>query len=111
LLEGKAPIEELQFEPDPDGVFEGVLDLFEDGSVFAIRSAGHTAGSLAFLIRTTNGPVLLTGDTCHTRWGWENLVEPGAFTRDTERNGKNLRALKNLVERHPKIIVKLGHQP
>jgi hypothetical protein len=29
------------------------------------------------LARTTTGPVLLTGDTCHTRWGWDNSVEPG----------------------------------
>jgi hypothetical protein len=53
----------------------------------------------------------MTGDTCHTRWGWENSVEPGGFIDDRERTRKSLLALKALSERHPKMIVKLGHQP
>ena len=31
---------------------------------------GHTPGSTAYLVRTGQGPVLLTGDASHTRWGW-----------------------------------------
>jgi N-acyl homoserine lactone hydrolase len=87
-----------------------VIDVFGDGSFYAILSPGHTAGSLAFVARTTTGPVLLTGDTCHTRWGWEHGVEPGTYTFDRQAERKNLLALKALSERHPKMIVKLGHQ-
>jgi glyoxylase-like metal-dependent hydrolase (beta-lactamase superfamily II) len=111
LLEGKGPLQEFRFSPDPSGRFEGILDLFGDGSVFAIRSTGHTAGSVAYVVRTPSGPVLLTGDTCHTRWGWESSVEPGGFTVDREKNLKNLLALKALVARHPGMAVRLGHQP
>jgi N-acyl homoserine lactone hydrolase len=111
FLDGRPAIQEFQFTKDPDEKFEGVIDIFGDGSFFAIQSPGHTAGSVAFVARTTTGPVLLTGDTCHTRWGWENGVEPGSFTSDLERNRKNLLALKALSERHPKMVVKLGHQP
>ena len=111
LLAGRPPLEELQFVPDSSGKFEGVLDLFGDGSVFAISSPGHTAGSVAYVVRTTKGPVLLTGDTCHTKWGWENGVEPGSFTKDQGENRKNLLALKALALRHPTMIVRLGHQP
>ena len=57
--------------------FTGVLDLFGDGSVFAILVPGHTAGSVAYVARTPHGPVLFTGDTSHTRWGWEHDVPPG----------------------------------
>ncbi|QKE39362.1 MBL fold metallo-hydrolase [Ferrovum myxofaciens] len=110
LLENKRPLQEWHFQPDPQNKFEGVIDIFEDGSVFAISVPGHTPGSTAFLIRTTQGPVLLTGDTCHTRWGWEHTVEPGDFTEDNERNLKNLKSLKDLVARHPQIDVRLGHQ-
>jgi glyoxylase-like metal-dependent hydrolase (beta-lactamase superfamily II) len=110
LLKNKQPLQEWQFQPDPQNKFEGIMDIFGDGSVFALSVPGHTPGSVAYLVRTTKGPVLLTGDTCHTRWGWEHTVEPGDYTQDHERNLKNLRSLKNLVAAHPRIEVRLGHQ-
>lgn len=110
LLSNKQPLQEWQFQPDPQNKFEGIIDVFEDGSVFAISVPGHSPGSTAFLIRTTRGPVLLTGDACITRWGWDNTVEPGDFTADHERNLKNLKSMKELVARHPQIEVRLGHQ-
>lgn len=111
LLAGKSPLQEWSFQPDPQQQLAGVIDVFGDGSVFAIRVAGHTAGSTAYLLRTTQGPVLLTGDTCHTRWGWEHGVEPGSFTRNHDDNLRSLLQLKQLVARHPQIQVRLGHQP
>ncbi len=110
LLAHKQPLQQWPFQPDPQGKFEGVLDVFGDASVFAISVPGHTPGSTAYLVRTTHGPVLLTGDTCHTRWGWEHTVEPGDFTHDQARNLANLKRLKELVARHPSIVVRFGHQ-
>jgi glyoxylase-like metal-dependent hydrolase (beta-lactamase superfamily II) len=110
LLKGKQPLQEWNFQPDPQNKFEGIIDVFEDGSVFVISVPGHTTGSVAFLIRTTKGPVLLTGDACITRWGWEHTVEPGDFTADHERNLKSLKSMKALVALHPQIEVRFGHQ-
>jgi len=110
ILKDKQPLQEWHFQSDPQDKFEGIVDVFEDGSVFAISVPGHSPGSTAFLIRTTNGPVLLTGDACITRWGWDHGVEPGDFTADHERNLKNLKSMKELVARHPQIEVRLGHQ-
>jgi N-acyl homoserine lactone hydrolase len=110
VLEGRQELLAWYFQPDPDKEFEGVIDIFGDGSAYAISVPGHTPGSVAYLIRTTQGPVLLTGDTSHTRWGWEHTVEPGDYTLDHARNLENLKRLKALVERHPSITVRLGHQ-
>jgi glyoxylase-like metal-dependent hydrolase (beta-lactamase superfamily II) len=110
FFDGRPALREFQFSKDPDAKFEGVIDVFGDGSLFAILTPGHTAGHVSYLARTPTGPVLLTGDACHTRWGWEHGVEPGSFTFDRESERKNLLALKALSERHPKMIVKLGHQ-
>lgn len=113
LLAGRGKLQEWPFEPSStpakDG-FESVLDVFGDGSVFAIHVPGHTPGSTAYLVRSTRGPVLLVGDTSHTKWGWENGVEPGSFTRDHQRNRDNLLRLKALAMRHPEMQVRLGHQ-
>ena len=114
LFEGKSPLQEWPFamraQPLAADSFEAVLDVFGDGSVYAIFVPGHTEGSTAYLVRSTQGPVLLVGDTSHTQWGWDHGVEPGDFTRDQLRNRASLQKLKALVARHPNIQVRLGHQ-
>jgi N-acyl homoserine lactone hydrolase len=109
-LAGKPALREWQFSSDPDGMFDGVLDVFGDGSVWALWMPGHTPGSTSFLVRTPQGPVLLVGDTCHTRWGWDHAVSPGSFTADRARNQTSLERLLQLVAAHPSIDVRLGHQ-
>jgi N-acyl homoserine lactone hydrolase len=110
MLAGQDPINAWRFGSDTSGRFAGVLDLFADGTVFAILVPGHTAGSVAYVVRTPKGPVLLTGDTCHTRWGWDHGVEPGSFSSDRAENAVSLANLRALVARHPSIDVRLGHQ-
>ncbi|HVY38819.1 MAG TPA: MBL fold metallo-hydrolase [Polyangia bacterium] len=110
VLAGHDAIQELPFAGDPSGRFTGVLDLFGDGSLFAILVPGHTAGSVAYVARTARGPVLFTGDTSHTRWGWEHDVPPGKFSSDRARNAASLAALRGLAARHPALDVRLGHQ-
>jgi glyoxylase-like metal-dependent hydrolase (beta-lactamase superfamily II) len=113
LLDGKAELQEWRFRWNDDhkGIVIGeVVDIFGDGSAFAISAPGHTPGSTAYLFRTSKGPVLLTGDTSHTRWGWEHSVEPGSYTADQPTNLKSLLLLKNLASRHPDMEVRLGHQ-
>jgi glyoxylase-like metal-dependent hydrolase (beta-lactamase superfamily II) len=109
-LEGKGPLQALRFAPDPDGRFDGVLDVFGDRSFWAIWVPGHTAGSVAFVARTPHGPVLLTGDACHTAWGWQHGVEPGSFSDDRPASARSLARLEGLAARHPSIDVRLGHQ-
>jgi glyoxylase-like metal-dependent hydrolase (beta-lactamase superfamily II) len=96
--------------PTPDGTFAGVSDVLGDGSLWGIWVPGHTPGSVAFLARTPGGPVLLTGDACHTAWGWKNGVAPGTFSDDVEGSADSLARLEAFVARHPKVEVRLGHQ-
>jgi glyoxylase-like metal-dependent hydrolase (beta-lactamase superfamily II) len=109
-LEGKAALREWKYSADSDGRFAGLVDIFGDGSLWAIWVPGHTPGSTAYLAHTTDGPVLYTGDASHTAWGWEHGVEPGEFTADREENAIHLAKLKALVDEFPQIQVRLGHQ-
>jgi len=110
LLEGVGPLREWRFEPDPSGRFEGVLDVFGDGSLWALLVPGHTPGSTAFAVRTTEGPALLLGDATHTRWGWENGVEPGTYSLDGPRSAESLARLRALAQQVPRMRVHPGHQ-
>jgi glyoxylase-like metal-dependent hydrolase (beta-lactamase superfamily II) len=110
LLDGHEPIREWQFTPDPAGRFDGVVDVFGDGSVWAIWVPGHTPGSTAYLVRTARGPVLLTGDASHTRWGWDHDVEPGTYSYDPARTAASFHKLRAFAAANPNVEVRVGHQ-
>jgi glyoxylase-like metal-dependent hydrolase (beta-lactamase superfamily II) len=109
-LAGKPALSEWTFSAEADGLFDGAVDIFGDGSVWALWVPGHTPGSTAYLVRSTKGPVLLVGDASHTRWGWEHDVEPGTFTSDGPRSVESFRKLRAFVAAHPRVEVRLGHQ-
>jgi N-acyl homoserine lactone hydrolase len=85
-------------------------DVLGDGSLWALAAPGHTAGSTAYLARTTDGPMLFTGDTCHTLWGWEHGVTPGSYTADHVANAESLAALQELARLVPGTRVWVGHE-
>lgn len=105
LIGDRPPLRAIAL-PGPDQA----LDFFGDGSLYLLGSPGHTPGSLALLARTTTGPVLITGDTCHTAFGWEHHVESGSFTLDPKRQAESLERLAEIAKRHPTTRVWLGHQ-
>lgn len=109
-LSGQSTLLEWKFQADPTRRFRGVLDVFGDGSLWALHVPGHTPGSTAYLARTPQGPVLLVGDASHTSWGWEHGVEPGNFSSDVAESAASLAALESFVKRHPSVDVRLGHQ-
>lgn len=87
-----------------------ILDIFNDGTVFAIRAPGHTPGTTAYLANTTNGLQLMIGDITHTRWGWEQGVEPGTYSHDGKASAESLAYIKGLVRELPTVQVHPGHQ-
>lgn len=104
LLSAQPQLIEWQFDA------QGVIDVFGDGSLFAIHVPGHTPGATAYIARTPNGPELMIGDATHTRWGWENRVESGTYSVDRQQAAISLNKLYKLVDSMPKISVHPGHQ-
>ncbi len=110
-LHGHAPLRSFDGAgATPLGPIPQAYDLLGDGSLWALSTPGHTPGSMAYLARTTEGPVLFTGDTCHTIWGWEHNVTPGSFTADHALNATSLNQLKALAELLPGVKVYVGHE-
>ncbi len=110
LLEGKSALQEWQFAPDPAGRFEGVVDVFNDGSVYALHVPGHTPGSTAYFVHGTDKPWLIVGDASHTNWGWNHCVEPGTFSHESDKSVDNLHRLQAYADEIPNLRVELGHQ-
>jgi N-acyl homoserine lactone hydrolase len=111
LFDGRDPVREIDpartIALDP---FPAVVDLVGDGSIWGIVCEGHTKGSMAWLVNSTDGPALFVGDTSHTRWGWDHGVPPGTFTSDHELNAVALDRLREFVQQHPETKVYVGHE-
>lgn len=108
-LEGHGPLREWVFATDPDSAFEGVIDIFGDGSVWALHVPGHSPGSTAFLINAVDGPRLVIGDAVHTRLGWEQGM-PQATPFSKEQAEQSAERLRRFAAAHPAVEVFLGHQ-
>ena len=110
ILKGFGPLRAWAFQPDPDGAFEGVLDVFGDGSVWAIQVPGHSAGSTAYLVNAVDGPKLVVGDAASTRLNWEAGMPqpvPAGARAAAEASADRLR---RFAAAHPGVEVFLGHQ-
>ncbi len=91
--------------------FKKVLDVFGDGSLFAISTPGHTAGHTSFLINAAQGAKLIVGDASHFSFGFNNNLAPSAIG-----DGNALLAKKSLSQlilfkkQYPEVEVILGHE-
>jgi glyoxylase-like metal-dependent hydrolase (beta-lactamase superfamily II) len=109
-FDGVAQVEEIDLASGLKmGPFQRVVDLFGDQSVLAIAAPGHTHGNLSYLINTTEGWVLLTGDASHTRWGFENNVPPG-WSEDSDHARATLQQLRQFSAANPEVRVIPGHE-
>ena len=112
ILRDLGPVQVWRFQPDPSGAFRGILDVFGDGSVWALWTPGHSPGSTSYLVRTTEGPKLIAGDAVHTRLGWEQALPQAVIPGfDADLSADSAARLKRFAARHPEIEVFLGHQP
>jgi len=87
------------------------IDLYGDGSFWAISTPGHTTGHVSYLVNGAEGAVLLTGDACHMRWGFEHAVGPnGATGKMTKRAQASFERILAFAKQHPEVEIVLGHQ-
>lgn len=105
LLKRQEKLEEWHFGES------GILDVFGDGSLFAIHAPGHTPGTTAYVANTITGVHMMLGDVTHTKWGWDNNVEPGTFSHQPAESAQALARLKALASAIGDIHVHPGHQP
>ncbi len=86
------------------------VDVFGDGSFWAISVPGHTDDDIAYLINGSR-PVLLTGDASHFAWAFKAGVAPRGWNQaGTARGYLSLEQLRNFARTYPDVKVIYGHE-
>lgn len=112
FLENKTDKQTVDFEKADEMPVTGrSVDIFGDGSFWAIDTAGHTKGHMSFLVNGVEGQYLITGDVCMCIKGYELGVESGrTFAADPERNRESFLKIRRLLEAYPGIKPLFGHE-
>ena len=108
-----AGIDELQEIDFTEGIdlppLGKAIDVFGDGSFWAISSSGHSAGHVIFLINGIDEQVLFTGDACNDHYQFETGIGPGYYSSDLEGGQEALERIILFKERHPEVKLVYGH--
>jgi glyoxylase-like metal-dependent hydrolase (beta-lactamase superfamily II) len=86
------------------------VDIFGDGSFWAISTPGHTKGHMSFLINSENGPVLLATDACFIKLGFEKGIGASDYTDDVLMAQSSLNNLVEFKKVYPQVKVFCGHE-
>lgn len=111
-IKSRKSIQELDF--GADGVEMPLLgscvDLFGDGSFWAVDTHGHTKGHISYLINGNDRVVLLTGDVSITALGFSIGVETGKYSENAAETKVSFDKLKKFAEHYPHVEIIFGHE-
>jgi glyoxylase-like metal-dependent hydrolase (beta-lactamase superfamily II) len=85
------------------------IDVFGDGSLWAISSSGHSKGHVIFLINGIDEQVLFTGDACNDHYQFETGIGPGSYSSDLDGGQEALDRIILFKERYPEVKLVYGH--
>jgi N-acyl homoserine lactone hydrolase len=108
---GKARLSTIDFSAAPTMAPLGPsVDLFGDGSFWAISVPGHTDDDVAYLVNGAT-PLLLTGDASHFAWAFKAGVAPrGWNSAGTARGYASLEQLRAFAKAFPAVRLIYGHE-
>lgn len=86
------------------------IDVFGDGSFWAIRTSGHRKGHVSYLVNGTNGSFLLTGDACDLKIGFEKGIGPGFGSYNKKDAQQSLNRIIAFSRRYPQVTVIFSHE-
>ena len=108
---GKSKFTVIDFSRAPVmGPLGPSVDLFGDGSFWAISVPGHTDDDIAYLINGAT-PILLTGDASHFAWAFKTGVAPHGWNKaGTARGYLSLEELRAFTKAYPNVKIIYGHE-
>jgi glyoxylase-like metal-dependent hydrolase (beta-lactamase superfamily II) len=109
-LDGIDALHEIDFA---DGIelppLDRAIDVFGDGSFWAISSSGHSAGHVTYFVNGIDQQVLFTGDACNDHYQFETGIGPGTYSSDLKGGQAALERIIRFKERYPEVKLVYGH--
>lgn len=85
------------------------VDLFGDGSFWAIDSSGHSKGHILFFINGIEEQILFTGDAINIGLQYEKSIGSGTYSSNLERSQEVVEQIIVFKELHPEVTLVFGH--
>jgi len=110
-FDGKKNLKTINFTNVPDMLPLGpAVDIFGDGSLWAVSTPGHTRDHISYIVNAKTGPILLAGDASQFSWAFENDVAPRGLNKaETMLAQKSLEQLIAFSATYPKVKIIFGH--
>ena len=91
--------------------FSHVVDVFGDGTLWAISTPGHTRDHLAYLINTSPTPVLVVGDAELTTWAMKDeiLVSTIDGARGKQEVQRSATMIRTFHATYPHVQIWFSH--
>jgi glyoxylase-like metal-dependent hydrolase (beta-lactamase superfamily II) len=86
------------------------VDIFGDGSFWAVSTPGHTKGHISYIINGKETQALITGDVCISKKGFELGVETGKFSLNIEEGRESFLKIKEFIKQYPYLKIMFGHE-
>lgn len=90
--------------------FDKAVDLFGDGSFWAISTAGHSPDHISYLVNTTSGPKLIIGDAVAYNAQLKYKIRPTPGVYNVALAIKSLAQLSLFLTRYPEVKALAGHE-
>lgn len=86
------------------------VDIFGDGSFWAIYTPGHTTGHTSYIVNGKDTQVFITGDACISKKGFELGVETGKYSLNIKEGRESFLNIKEFIKKYPQLKVIFGHE-
>lgn len=111
FFENKINLQKIDFSSAQDMPILGrCIDIFGDGSFWAVYTPGHTKGHISYIINGKERQALIAGDICITKKGFELNVETGKFSSNIEEARESFLRIKEFIKKYPFVNVIFGHE-
>ncbi|MBU3172446.1 MBL fold metallo-hydrolase [Clostridium estertheticum] len=111
FFKNKIDLQKIDFLKGQDMPILGkCVDVFGDGSFWAISTPGHTKGHISYIVNGNETKSLITGDVCISKKGFELGVETGKFSLNIEQGRESFLKIKEFIKYYPYTKIIFGHE-
>ena len=86
------------------------LDIFGDGSFWAVSTPGHTEGHVSYLVNGKEDLFLIVGDACIITYGLDSGIGPGTYSSNIELAQATLNKIIEFHKNYPQVKLAFGHE-